>query len=295
MVSFFSAHYLNELGSLMKLKRRFIYDCQCKRDKLGKKIRKFGFTLIELLVVVSIMSLLMSVMLPALTNARHSGYRVVCLSNLRQLSLGWNFFANDNDGQLVSPESSWNLNSDDLSWVCDGATGADPLNNTEAAIEMGRLWPYLENVEVYQCPGQSKIFPRSFELSRTMGGSNWTAGVNCFRNSAQISRPTDKLLFICNIHTFTIGQLRYGSFQPLESDANSVKWRDIPNPAVNEMRQSHPGGTNISYADMHVGKWRWKDSRTLRWVNSEMSSDKASPDNIDLQRLAEMMNVKWKQ
>jgi len=172
---------------------------------------------------------------------------------------------------------------------------ADPLNNTEAAIKMGLLWPYAQNIKVYQCPAQSKEFPRSFELSSTMGGSDWLVGMHCFRKSSQIIRPSEKLLFICNIHTFRAGELRYSSFWPLGISIDTVKWNDLPNPAVHEMRQSHPGGTNISYADMHVGKWKWRDPRTLQWVKGEMSSEKASPDNADLKDLAYMLNVEWKQ
>jgi hypothetical protein len=236
----------------------------------------------------------MAILMPALKNARQSAGRVVCMSNLRQLSLGWHFFTGDNDGKLVCPEP-WIVTPENR-WVCDGPTSADPLNNTEAAIKKGLLWPYLQNVKVYQCPAQSKEFPRSFELSWTMGGNDWFIGTHCFKNYAQITRPSERLLFICNINTFRAGELRYSSFWPLNPySVDPVVWEDVPNPAVHAMRQSHPGGTNISYADMHVGKWKWKDPRTLQWVNWEMSSEKASPDNADLKDLAYMLNVEWKQ
>lgn len=57
-----------------------------------------GFTLIELLVVVAIIALLISILLPSLSQAKKQAYRVQCQSNLRQMMVGVVGYATDFNG-----------------------------------------------------------------------------------------------------------------------------------------------------------------------------------------------------
>jgi len=52
-----------------------------------------GFTLIELLVVISIIALLVSILLPALSGARETAMSIQCSSQVRQFFLGINMYA----------------------------------------------------------------------------------------------------------------------------------------------------------------------------------------------------------
>jgi len=59
-----------------------------------------GFTLIELLVVISIISLLVSILLPVLSKARSAAQATMCLNTQRQLGSATHMYINDNKGRL---------------------------------------------------------------------------------------------------------------------------------------------------------------------------------------------------
>ncbi len=73
-----------------------------------------GFTLIELLVVIAIIALLMSILMPALGQAREQAQSVVCLTNLHGIGRGVAQYANEFrdfilPGQFRDPyaENNW--------------------------------------------------------------------------------------------------------------------------------------------------------------------------------------------
>ncbi|MHC5164094.1 MAG: type II secretion system protein [Planctomycetota bacterium] len=68
---------------------------------MTRSTRVNAFTIIELLVVISIISLLTAILIPALAAVKNSSKMVLCKSNLRQLVLANQNYANDYHGYSV--------------------------------------------------------------------------------------------------------------------------------------------------------------------------------------------------
>ncbi len=65
--------------------------------------KKKAFTLIELLVVISIVSLLIAILLPALASARESATRVKCMVKLKQIGVKVEIYCNENKEFYPAP------------------------------------------------------------------------------------------------------------------------------------------------------------------------------------------------
>ena len=63
--------------------------------------RTTEFTLLELLVVITVITILASLLLPALTKAKAYSVRGSCLNNMRQIGVTWSMYANDYGGFTV--------------------------------------------------------------------------------------------------------------------------------------------------------------------------------------------------
>ena len=120
-----------------------------------------AFSLVELLTVIAIISLLISILLPALGKAREMGRRTVCLANLRSMAQGCIAYAIPNDGHFPA----WNqtvagYGSIGEAWNWDGASTVTNVPSQSPVSNTRNLWTLVRqqaaDPKTFVCPSDGE-------------------------------------------------------------------------------------------------------------------------------------------
>ena len=270
--------------------------------------RQNGFTLIELLVVIAIIAILAGMLLPALGKAKTKAQGIACLSNLKQLQLGFHLYAGDNQDALVKPGNS---GTEPFSWV-QGWIDFNPSNpdntNTTQLLDRRKaaFAPYLQSAGVYKCPAdRSYVTIRGTRMSRvrSMGMSQAIGGpgpwlkpggsmdenqrvYKVFRKESDLANPGPANVYVLlDEHPDSINA---GGFaNTMVESPGGARIVDFPS-------SFHNGAAGISFADGHAEIRKWVDARTkpVPKYNNNLPLNVTSPNNADMIWLSERTSIR---
>ena len=224
-----------------------------------------GFTLIELLVVIAIIAILAALLLPALARAKATAQGAQCKSNIRQLAISWESYADDNKYHFVLNTDNPNpLNvpaiSRSLSWL-DGAEAweANTYDNTNINFVSGALLgPYVgKSYKVYHCPSDQSATPfsgvvldrlRSISMNGFIGiNASWEVDWAVFLKLSDLANvgPANLFVFV-DEHPDSVndGWFMFADSDALDDGVGNGNWFNLPG-------SYHNGACNLSFADGH--------------------------------------------
>lgn len=209
-----------------------------------------GFTLVELLTVLGIVTVLVAILLPALSAARQSAQSVQCLSNLRQMVMAAHNYATVYQGYYPIAQYSvfnapWAISySWDFTIKLNTATG-------QRLVESGLLWLGQVDSRIQQCPS---FEGRSNTLYDPHTGYNYNVSYIGHGQGESIVAPAKVSQVRDPTHCALFGDGQFAT------GADKYMRAPLPNPGDAAFTSRwggtqgfrHRGRTNVAFADGHA-------------------------------------------
>lgn|GEM_PF-2045827 len=262
-----------------------------------------AFTLIELLVVLSIVSLLLAILLPALQQARAAAYATQCLVNLRQIAMGIEIYANDNGGYHPPRYNNYTSGFPDVimatlqltpfshasSYNAPGGHEAKRYyyNNGGAVIaDFHELPASVQQQTIFHCPGALlssqgpvEVYTGSYASNQALTGSRSGPffGRQLYNSdyTSGVPEPAKTLSVVCSGGA-SIADNREIYIQT--SAGYPVGW-------VGQRRRDgaymkHLGATNAAFLDGHVAATAPNPAQPITWESFNLDEWKLLDINL---------------
>jgi len=205
-----------------------------------------GFTLIELLVVIAIIAILAAILFPVFARAREKARQTSCLSNIKQIGLGMQMYAQDYDETM--PSGLY------CNWTSGGPYGCHGMV----------LQPYIKNLNILECPSLRgwSLSPARVEPPTTWYGSyGWNHMVS--GRMGAITAPAS-MVYVFDCRSPWI-------------DYNGAVWDRVSGRGImkyygnaDQPTDWHNDGLNVGFVDGHA---KWTKVQGIKWNQFVQTTD----------------------
>lgn len=271
---------------------RVVHSSEHNESKSCESAAKAAFTLVELLVVIAVIAILASLLLPALSRAKHTAKGAACLSNLRQL--GFTYLVRvDNAAGRLNPwsdanEDMWDeFGSANPTAICPAAPLAPlrkrvPIDTYDPTWlfwgTIDQAWSLLEGTshDAYSRPHRwivGSYAHNGWLLGVPPFNTNWSFA---FQSEGEIKRTADTPIFADGIWSeawpksadLPARSLRLGSqFGNEMGNLTIPRHGSRPSvvPKIHPRQNRLPGAINIGFFDGHAERVPLERLWQLHW------------------------------